>query len=233
MVCFLSTHAHARSQGLQGIAPGTKFWFHDFIAMPFDMEVTSQSETSIPWPDIMKTYDENLAHNMWKEKITEKMLVVFRPLLREFNVNLFLAISSQLTDNLQTISRQLRDNNRQLTQTMNRQLAKMNRQLTQTMSSKRKFFALEDLVGNKVRANSLGPSGSCHRVVTELSQSCHRVCCKICRKVVAKCVATFTQVYVTLFPKPLGGRKPLLRLLPRTVRLREWTCRVFPFSEVP
>ena len=60
-------------------------------------------------------------------------------------------------------------------------------------------------------AGSLGLSRSCRRVVTELSQSFHRVCCKICRKVVAKCVATFTQVYVTLFPKPLGG-KPLFRL---------------------
>ena len=46
MVCFASMHAHARSQGLQaqGIALGTKFRFHNFIAMPFDMEVTSQSE---------------------------------------------------------------------------------------------------------------------------------------------------------------------------------------------
>ena len=81
MVCFASTHAHARSQGLQDIDLGTKFRFHNFIAMPFDMEVTSQSGNSIPWPDIMKTYDENLAHNVRKQKITEKMRAVFRPLL--------------------------------------------------------------------------------------------------------------------------------------------------------
>ena len=49
--------------------------------MQIDMEVTSHSEASIPWPDTMNTYDENLAHDMRKQKITEKMRTVFRPLL--------------------------------------------------------------------------------------------------------------------------------------------------------
>ena len=39
-------------------------------------------------------------------------------------------------------------------------------------------------------------SRSCRRVVTELLQNCHRVCCNICRKVVAKCdFATILKVY--------------------------------------
>ena len=54
--------------------------------------VASQSETSTPWPDIMNTYDENLAHNMRKQKITEKMRAVFRPLLKQ-------TIHRQFTDN--------------------------------------------------------------------------------------------------------------------------------------
>ena len=57
----------------------------------------------------------------------------------------------------------------------------------------------------------------CRKVVAKLPQSCHRVvvklrqslnCSKVSRKVIAKCVARFAQVYVTWLPKPIWG-KPL------------------------